>query len=84
MSIASVVAVGHIGTLQLAASSLAQMTALVTGWSMVFGMVSALDTLLAQAWGSEDPTQKRLVGLWTQRMAVLITAMITVSQGDHL
>jgi MATE family multidrug resistance protein len=66
--LASVISIGHLGTVDLAASSLASMTASVTAFSILQGMTSALDTLLPAAWTSSDPTR---VGLWTQRMFVV-------------
>jgi len=42
------------------------MTASVTGYSIVQGFASALDTLLPPAWTSDTP---HMVGLWTQRMS---------------
>lgn len=41
------------------------MTASVSGFSIIQGMASALDTMLPSAWTS---TQPHLVGLWCQRM----------------
>ncbi|KAG8733192.1 hypothetical protein FRC11_008051 [Ceratobasidium sp. 423] len=67
--IASVVSIGHLSTEGLAASTLGSMTASVTGLSIVQGFASALDSLLPQAWTSENP---RNVGLWTQRMIVVM------------
>ncbi|KAG8874171.1 hypothetical protein FRB97_006099 [Tulasnella sp. 331] len=74
-SIASVVSIGHLSTIELAASTLGSMTASVTGYSIVVGMVSALDSLLPQAWGSVGD-QKRLVGLWSLRMTVVIAVTL--------
>ncbi|KAG1836277.1 mate-domain-containing protein [Suillus subalutaceus] len=71
-NIASVVAIGHISTTALAAATLAFMTASVSGYAIVQGLVSALDTLLPAAWTSSHP---QLVGLWSQRMLV-VTATI--------
>ncbi|KAL4068850.1 mate-domain-containing protein [Scleroderma yunnanense] len=73
MAITSVVAVGHISTIALAASSLGFMTASVTGFSIIQGMANTLDTVLPSAWTSEQP---QLVGLWTQRMAVLTSVIL--------
>ncbi|KAG8999274.1 hypothetical protein FRB94_006259 [Tulasnella sp. JGI-2019a] len=73
--IASVVSIGHLSTIELAASTLGSMTASVTGYSIVVGMASALDSLLPQAWGSPGD-QKRLVGLWTLRMTVVVTVIL--------
>ena len=63
--IVSVISIGHISTVALAAATLGSMTASVTGYSIVQGFASTLDTLLPPAWTSVRP---RMVGLWTQRM----------------
>ena len=63
--LASVISIGHISTLALAAATLGSMTASVTGYSIVQGFTSTLDTLLPPAWTSDKP---HMVGLWTQRM----------------
>lgn len=42
------------------------MTASVSGFSILQGFASALDTLLPSAWTSSNP---QLVGLWSQRMS---------------
>ena len=65
----SVISIGHISTTALAATSLGSMTAGVTGYSVVQGLISALDTVLPSAWTSNQP---QLVGLWTQRMSQFI------------
>ncbi|KAG2342759.1 MATE efflux family protein [Suillus weaverae] len=49
------------------------MTASVSGYAIVQGLVSALDTLLPAAWTSSHP---QLVGLWSQRMLVVTTATL--------
>jgi MATE family multidrug resistance protein len=63
--VASVVSIGHLSTTALAAATLGSMTASVTGFSIIMGFVSTLDTMLPSAWTSDEP---RLVGLWSQRM----------------
>lgn len=63
----SVICIGHISTIALAAVSIGFMTANVTGLSIIQGMASALDTVLPSAWTSDQP---QLVGLWTQRMGM--------------
>ena len=63
--LASVISIGHLSTLALAAATLGSMTASVTGYSIVQGFASTLDTLLPPAWTSDKP---HMVGLWTQRM----------------
>ncbi|KAG2143521.1 MATE efflux family protein [Suillus bovinus] len=72
-NIASVVAIGRISTTALAAATLAFMTASVSGYAIVQGLVSALDTLLPAAWTSSHP---QLVGLWSQRMFVVTVATL--------
>ena len=57
--------IGHLSTIALAASTLGTMTAAVTGYSIIIGLTSTLDTMLPSAWTSPQP---QLVGLWTQRM----------------
>ncbi|WWC62677.1 uncharacterized protein I303_105274 [Kwoniella dejecticola CBS 10117] len=69
LNLASVVSIGHLGTTELAASSLASMTAAVSSFSILQGLCTAMDTLLPAAWTSSDPSR---VGLWTQRMAVVL------------
>ncbi|KAF8880035.1 hypothetical protein BD779DRAFT_1612809 [Infundibulicybe gibba] len=57
----SVISIGHLSTTALAAISLGSMTASVSGFSMIQGIASALDTMLPSAWTSPQP---QLVGLW--------------------
>lgn len=88
-SLVTIFVVGHIGTDELGAVSLATMTAnskphslslsLATDWSVVTGLAvyeglaTSLDTLCAQAYGSG---RKTLVGLHLQRM-VLFMLLVT-------
>ncbi|KAH7882452.1 mate-domain-containing protein [Phlebopus sp. FC_14] len=72
--LASVMSIGHLSTIALAAATLGSMTASVSGYSIIQGLASTLDTLLPPAWTSDNP---QLVGLWTQRM-VLMTAILLV------
>ncbi len=65
--IVSVISIGHISTTALAAITLGSMTASVSGFSVIQGLTSALDTLLPPAWTSPQP---QLVGLWSQRMGM--------------
>ncbi|KAF8528115.1 multidrug/Oligosaccharidyl-lipid/Polysaccharide flippase [Hysterangium stoloniferum] len=69
----SVVSIGHISTTALAGASLGSMTAAVTGYSIVQGFVNSLDTLLPGAWTSSRP---ELVGLWSQRAAVVLSIVL--------
>ena len=70
--VVSVVSIGHISTTTLAAISLGSMTASVTGYSVIQGLTSALDTVLPLAWTSNQP---QLVGLWAQRMSQSIKSL---------
>ncbi|KAK2783574.1 hypothetical protein FQN52_009578 [Onygenales sp. PD_12] len=65
LTVASIFTVGHLGTVELAAVSLASMTANITGFAVYQGLSTSLDTLCAQAYGSG---KKHLVGLHMQRM----------------
>ncbi|KAL0958292.1 hypothetical protein HGRIS_000439 [Hohenbuehelia grisea] len=69
---ASVISIGHLSTTALAAITLGSMTASVSGFSVIQGFTSALDTMLPSAWTSDEP---KLVGLWSQRMAVVMAAL---------
>ncbi|KAG1725060.1 MATE efflux family protein [Suillus paluster] len=71
--VASVVSIGHLSTVALAAATLGSMTASVSGYSIVQGFASTLDTLLPAAWTSSQP---QLVGLWSQRMLVVTVATL--------
>lgn len=73
MIMSSVVSIGHISTVALAAATIGFMTANVTGLSIVHGLVSTLDTMLPGAWTSDQP---HLVGLWTQRMTVVVAVTL--------
>ncbi|RDB18717.1 hypothetical protein Hypma_014757 [Hypsizygus marmoreus] len=69
----SVISIGHLSTTALAAISLGSMTANVTGLSIIQGFTSALDTMLPSAWTSPQP---QLVGLWTQRMVIVMAVLL--------
>ncbi|KAK5660305.1 hypothetical protein OQA88_12845 [Cercophora sp. LCS_1] len=73
LNAASIFAVGHLGTLELGAVSLATMTASITCYAPVQGLVTSLDTLCAQAYGSGHKT---LVGLQLQRMLCFLFLML--------
>lgn len=65
----TVFSLGHLGTLQLGASSLSTMMAAITGFSLFQGVITALDTLCAQAYGSG---RKELVGLNVQKCLLFL------------
>ncbi|OAL56206.1 MATE efflux family protein [Pyrenochaeta sp. DS3sAY3a] len=76
-SLVTIFVVGHIGTDELGAVSLATMTANITGLAVYEGLATSLDTLCAQAYGSG---RKTLVGLHLQRM-VLFMLLVTIPIG---
>ena len=69
LTVASIFTVGHIGTAELGAVSLASMTANITGYAVYQGLATSLDTLCAQAYGSG---KRKLVGLQMQRMTYFL------------
>lgn len=60
-----VIFIGHYSTAALGAITLGSMFATITGFSIIQGFISALDSLLPGTWTSNQP---ELVGMWTQRM----------------
>ncbi|KAH8700810.1 putative MATE efflux family protein subfamily [Talaromyces proteolyticus] len=69
LTVASIFTVGHLGTIELGAVSLASMTVSITGSAVYQGLATSLDTLCAQAYGSG---KKQLVGLQMQRMVFFL------------
>ncbi|KAJ7975179.1 Protein DETOXIFICATION [Quillaja saponaria] len=65
----SVMFVGHLGELALSGASMASSFASVTGFSLLLGMASALDTLCGQAYGAK---QYRTLGIHMQRAMFVI------------
>ncbi|KAF9917024.1 hypothetical protein FBU30_001037 [Linnemannia zychae] len=74
IQVASLVSLGHLGPIELAASSLASMFASVTGWSVSFGVATALDTLCSQSFTSHHP---HMLGVHLQR-AILVLMLIYI------
>ncbi|KAG6810495.1 hypothetical protein H0H92_011621 [Tricholoma furcatifolium] len=66
---ASIFSIGHKSTTALSAVSLGALTAYVTAFTLFLGFAAALDTMLPAAWTSPQP---QVVGLWCQRMLVLM------------
>lgn len=63
--------VGQLGNAQyLGAATLGNMLCNITGYSLAFGMCSALDTLISQAYGAK---KYELMGIQAQRAAVILT-----------
>ncbi|XP_024021593.1 protein DETOXIFICATION 14-like isoform X2 [Morus notabilis] len=62
LQIISIMMVGHLGTLSLSSTAIAISFCAVCGFSLLFGMASALETLCGQAYGAN---QYRKVGIQT-------------------
>lgn len=73
----TVLVAGQLGTDELAAASLASMTANITGLAIYEGLATSLDTLTSQAFGAG---KKHLVGLHVQRM-ILLTLCVSLPIG---
>uniref|UniRef100_A0A8R7VEL4 Protein DETOXIFICATION n=1 Tax=Triticum urartu TaxID=4572 RepID=A0A8R7VEL4_TRIUA len=71
----SVMFVGHLGELALSSASIATSFAGVTGFSLLSGMSSSLDTLCGQAFGAK---QHHLLGIYKQRAIVVLTPVSAV------
>ncbi|KAI6680677.1 hypothetical protein NL676_034558 [Syzygium grande] len=77
LQVISVMFVGHLGELALSSASLATSFASVTGFSMLIGMASALDTFCGQSYGAK---QYHMLGIYKQRaMIVLLLASIPLA-----
>ncbi|KAE9370919.1 MATE efflux family protein [Stipitochalara longipes BDJ] len=60
---------GRIGKNELAAASLATLTASVTGWAVIHGLVSTMDTLCSEAFGKGS---SKMVDMYAQGMILLL------------
>ncbi|KAG6847975.1 hypothetical protein H0H93_004440 [Arthromyces matolae] len=77
MSAVNIIVIGHLSTTALAAVTLGTMTVNFTGFSVLYGLAGGLDTVLPAAFTSPHP---ELVGLWSQRMAVIMAcALVPIS-----
>jgi len=74
LQVISLMFVGHLGELPLSSASLATSFASVSGFSVLLGMGSALETLCGQAYGAK---QYHMLGIHTQRamLSLLATAI---------
>ncbi|XP_051144470.1 protein DETOXIFICATION 16-like isoform X4 [Andrographis paniculata] len=72
LQVISVMFVGHLGELPLSSASVATSFASVTGFSVLLGMGSALETLCGQAYGAK---QHDMLGVYTQRAILVLTAL---------
>ncbi|KAJ0721276.1 putative multi antimicrobial extrusion protein [Helianthus annuus] len=57
LQVISVMMVGHVGELSLSSTSIAISISIVTGFSLLSGMSSALETLCGQAYGAQQYTK---------------------------
>lgn len=69
LTVASVFSVGRLGSTELAAVSLSSMTANISGYAIIQGVSTCLDTLCAQAYGRKD---YNTVGLYLVRCTYLL------------
>ncbi|CAK8534220.1 unnamed protein product [Lathyrus sativus] len=77
LQVIAIMFVGHVGELPLAGASVATSFATATGFNVMTGMASALDTLCGQSYGAK---QYRLLGIHMQRaILILMTASIPIS-----
>ncbi|OIT38385.1 protein detoxification 16 [Nicotiana attenuata] len=74
LQIISIMFVGHLGELALSGASMATSFASVTGFSVLLGMGSALETLCGQAYGAK---QYHMLGIYTQR-AMLVLLVLSI------
>ncbi|KAJ1392030.1 Multi antimicrobial extrusion protein [Sesbania bispinosa] len=70
LQVISVMFVGHLGKLPLAAASVATSFASVTGFNLLMGMASALDTLCGQSFGAG---QHHMLGIHLQSATFVLT-----------
>nr|ACN30994.1 unknown [Zea mays] len=70
----SIMFVGHLGELALSSASIATSFAGVTGFSLLSGMASSLDTLCGQSFGAK---QYYLLGIYKQR-AILVLTLVSL------
>ncbi|GMP59086.1 hypothetical protein CsSME_00022510 [Camellia sinensis var. sinensis] len=68
----SIMFVGHLGELPLSGASLGTSFASVTGFSVLLGMGSAMETLCGQAYGAK---QYHMLGVHTQRAMLTLVAL---------
>ncbi|PKA63496.1 MATE efflux family protein 9 [Apostasia shenzhenica] len=77
LQLISLMFAGHLGELELSGASLATSFANVTGFSLLLGLGSALDTLCGQAYGAKE---YNMLGIHMQRaMLVLCLASVPVA-----
>lgn len=76
LSTVSVFTAGHLGSVELAGVSIGSMTASISGYAIIQGISSALDTLCPQAFGAKE---YYLVGTYLQKcVAMNFTIMVPI------
>lgn len=70
LQLISIMFVGHLGELPLSGASMATSFATVTGFSLLMGMSSALDTFCGQSYGAR---QYHMLGIHLQRAMIILT-----------
>ncbi|KAL5079523.1 hypothetical protein RYX36_007944 [Vicia faba] len=77
LQVIAIMFVGHVGELPLAGASMATAFATATGFNVMVGLASALDTVCGQSYGAK---QYRMLGIHMQRaILILMTASIPIS-----
>ncbi|KAE8678819.1 MATE efflux family protein 9-like [Hibiscus syriacus] len=77
LQLTSVMFVGHLGNLALSGASIATSFASVTGFSLLRGMASALDTFCGQSYGAK---QYHMLGVYLQTaLIVLLSATVPLA-----
>ncbi|XP_059309108.1 protein DETOXIFICATION 16-like isoform X1 [Lycium ferocissimum] len=74
LQVISVMFVGHLGELALSGASMATSFATVTGFSLLAGMGSALDTICGQSYGAK---QYHMLGIHMQR-AMIVLLLVSI------
>ena len=69
INIVQLMFVGHIGSTEMAGAALAASYCNVTGYSVIIGLLSAMDTLTSQAYGANKPRQ---IGVTVQQSVVVV------------
>lgn len=72
LQVISIMFVGHLGELPLSGASMATSFASVTGFSLLLGIGSALETLCGQAYGARE---YHMVGVHTQRAMLTLLVL---------
>lgn len=87
LQVISLMMVGHLGSLSLSSTAIATSLASVTGFSLLFGLASALETLCGQAYGAKQ-YQKLGTQTYTAIFCLIIAciplSVLWLNMGDLL